>query len=63
MEEMLGKMQKMLLLFLMFLLQKIFLCFTWTLVPILLRTRGVSLGSIGMAAQIYIAPALPESRC
>ena len=46
-------MKKMALLFLMFLLQKIFLCFTWTLIPILLRTRGVSLGTIGMTALIY----------
>lgn len=46
-------MKKMTLLFLMFLLQKIFLCFTWTLLPILLRTRGVSLGAIGMTALIY----------
>lgn len=46
-------MKKMCLLFLMFLLQKIFLCFTWTLVPILLRSRGTSLGAIGMATLIY----------
>lgn len=44
---------KMGLLFLMFVLQKIFLCFTWTLVPIMLRTQGASLGAIGMTALIY----------
>jgi MFS family permease len=48
-----NTMHKMGLLFLMFILQKIFLCFTWTLLPILLRNQGASLGAIGFTALIY----------
>ncbi|MCP4118632.1 MAG: MFS transporter [Desulfobacteraceae bacterium] len=46
-------MHKMGLLFLMFILQKIFLCFTWTLLPIILRNQGASLGTIGFTALVY----------
>lgn len=53
-----GMSGKLGLLFLMFLLQKIFLCFTWTLVPILMRTQGQSLGTIGLTALIYCPWAL-----
>lgn len=41
------------LLFLMYITQKIFLCFTWTLLPILLRQQGIGLGAIGFAALVY----------
>lgn len=41
------------LLFLMSILQKIFLCFSWTLLPILLRQQGVDLGRIGFTALIF----------
>lgn len=41
------------LLFLMFILQKIFLCFSWTLLPILLRKQGIDLGRIGFTALIF----------
>ena len=44
---------KMWLLFLMYISQKIFLCFNWTLLPIILRRQGVSLGSIGFTTLIY----------
>lgn len=44
---------KLWLLFLMYISQKIFLCFNWTLLPILLRQQGVSLGSIGLAALVF----------
>jgi len=44
---------KMGLLFLMYVSQKIFLCFNWALLPILLRQRGFSLESIGFTAFIY----------
>ncbi len=45
--------QKMGLLFIMYILQKIFLCFTWTLLPIILRSQGASLGTIGLTTIIY----------
>ncbi|SDU20940.1 MFS transporter [Desulfobacula phenolica] len=44
---------KMGLLFLMYIVQKIFLCFSWTLIPIILRSHGASLGSIGFTALVY----------
>ncbi|BBO81823.1 MFS transporter [Desulfosarcina ovata subsp. sediminis] len=45
--------RKLWLLFLMYISQKIFLCFNWTLLPILLRRQGISLGSIGLAALVF----------
>ena len=45
--------RKLWLLFLMYISQKIFLCFNWTLMPILLRQKGISLGSIGFAALVF----------
>ena len=45
--------RKLWLLFLMYISQKIFLCFNWTLLPILLRQQGISLGSIGLAALVF----------
>ncbi len=44
---------KMGLLFLMYFVQKLFLYYTWTLVPILMRTQGQNLGSIGLTALLY----------
>ena len=44
---------KMLLLFLMYISQKIFLCFNWTLLPVILRRQEVSLGSIGFTTLVY----------
>lgn len=41
------------LLFLMYISQKVFLTFTWTLLPIILRKQGVSLGAIGFTALVY----------
>lgn len=41
------------LLFLMYISQKVFLTFTATLLPIILRKQGVSLGTIGFAALVY----------
>lgn len=46
-------MHKLWLLFLMYISQKIFLCFNWTLQPILLRQQGITLGSIGLAALVF----------
>lgn len=45
--------RKMGLLFLMFILQNISLGFTWTLLPLLMREQGLSLGMIGLSALIY----------
>ena len=47
------KSHKMSLLFLMYLSQKIFLCFSWTLLPIIMRKQGISLGAIGFTALVY----------
>ena len=46
-------MSKIYLLFLMYIVQKIFLCFSWAIFPIVLRKQGVSLGTIGFTALIY----------
>lgn len=48
-----STMRKLVLLFILYVLQKIFLCFTWTLLPIILRNKGASLGTIGFTALIY----------
>ena len=45
--------QKMGLLFIMFMLQNISLGFTWTLMPLLMRQQGLSLGGIGLSALLY----------
>ena len=45
--------KKMGLLFVLFVLQNISLGFTWTLLPLLMREQGLSLGSIGLSALIY----------
>lgn len=45
--------RKMGLLFIMFMLQNISLGFTWTLLPVLMREQGMSLGSIGFSALLY----------
>lgn len=45
--------RKLGLLFLMYISQKIFLCFNWTLLPILLRQQGISLGCIGLAVLVF----------
>ncbi|MGD9125663.1 MAG: MFS transporter [Desulfarculaceae bacterium] len=45
--------KKMGLLFLMFVLQNISLGFTWTLLPIMMRKQGLSLGMIGLSALLY----------
>ena len=44
---------KMGLLFLMYISQKVFLTFNWTLLPLVLRQQGVSLGGIGFTALVY----------
>ncbi|KIX14454.1 MFS transporter [Dethiosulfatarculus sandiegensis] len=44
---------KLTLLFLMYISQKVFLTFTWTLLPLILRKQGVSLGTIGFTALVY----------
>lgn len=41
------------ILFLMYISQKIFLTFSWTLLPVMLRQKGVSLGLIGFSALAY----------
>ncbi|KMY69032.1 hypothetical protein AAU61_05695 [Desulfocarbo indianensis] len=41
------------LLFLMFILQNISLGFTWTLLPLLMRKQGLSLGMVGLTALLY----------
>lgn len=41
------------LLFFMYLSQKIFICFSMTLLPIILRKQGISLSAIGFMALIY----------
>ena len=45
--------KKMGLLFVMFIMQNISLGFTWTLLPLLMREQGLSLGAIGLSAMIY----------
>ena len=45
--------QKMSLLFLMFIMQNVSLGFTWTLLPLLMRQQGLSLGMIGLSALLY----------
>jgi MFS family permease len=37
----------------MYLSQRVFLCFSWTLLPIILRTQGASLGAVGFSALVY----------
>ncbi|QTA92567.1 MFS transporter [Desulfonema magnum] len=49
----LNTMYKMGLLFLMYIVQKIFLCFSWALLPIILRNQGASLGTIGFTTLVY----------
>ena len=44
---------KFIILFLMYTSQKIFLCFSWAFLPIMMRKQGASLGSIGFTALIY----------
>ena len=41
------------ILFLMYIVQKIFLCFSWAVFPIVLRKQGLSLGGIGFTALVY----------
>lgn len=48
-----STLHKMGLLFLMYLSQKIFLCFSWVLLPIILRKQGISLGAIGFTALVH----------
>ena len=45
--------RKLGLLFIMYMLQNIALGFTWTLVPVLMRKQGISLGGIGFSALLY----------
>jgi len=49
----LQTLHKISLLFFMYLSQKIFLCFSWTLLPIILRKQGISLGAIGFTTLVY----------
>ena len=44
---------KLSLLLVMYLSQRVFLCFSWTLLPMLLRQQGASLGTIGFSALVY----------
>lgn len=44
---------KLSLLLVMYLSQRVFLCFSWTLLPILLRQQGTSLSTIGFSALVY----------
>ncbi len=44
---------KLSLLLVMYLSQRVFLCFSWTLLPMLLRQEGASLGTIGFSALVY----------
>jgi len=50
--------RKLFILLVMYLSQRVFLCFSWTLLPILLRQHGVSLGAIGFSALVYCPWAL-----
>ena len=49
---------KLSLLLVMYLSQRIFLCFSWTLFPIVLRRNGASLSLIGFSALVYCPWAL-----
>ena len=53
-----GTTHKLLLLLVMYLSQRIFLCFSWTLFPIVLRQNGASLSTIGFSALVYCPWAL-----